>query len=79
MNKTFQNHPSLTSSSTCLWANNEIDNEMKAGICTDLLAFNLRLMKSRKTCVRRLSDKGCTTSHRLKFGPLPQNDVSRIA
>ena len=46
------------------------------GLCTDSLAFVLQL---RKTSARRPSDEGCVTSLHLKCGPLPPNEVGRIA
>ena len=39
------------------------------------MAFTLQLWK---TSDRRQSDEGCATSHRLKWSPLPPNDVCRI-
>ena len=48
------------------------------GLCTDLMAFALQLRKPQKTSTRRPPDEGMT-SHCLKWGPLPPNDVSRIA
>ena len=32
-----------------------------------------------KTLARRPSDEGCTTGHRLNWGPLLPNDIGRIA
>ena len=46
------------------------------GLWTDLLVCALRLSK---ISARRPSDKGCVTSHHLKWGPIPLNEVSRIA
>ena len=53
-------------------------NEIIAGVglCTNLLAFNF---KQRKTSARRSSDKGCATSHCLKWGHLPPNYIVRIS
>ena len=42
---------------------------------TDLLAFTLQL---KNTSTKRPSDEGCVTSHSLKWGPLPPNEVGRI-
>ena len=62
--------PSVTSVMSV--ANDKGDNEMIPGLCTDLLVFALRLRKSPEN----LSQE---TSHRLKWGPLSPNKVSRIA
>ena len=44
-------------------------------LCPDLLAFTLKLRKTSETSARRPSDGGCATSYRLKWGPLPPNDL----
>ena len=62
-----------------LSVNDKGDNEMKMGLCIDLSAFTLRLRKMRKPSARRPSDEGCAINHRLKSGPLPPNDVGKIA
>ena len=64
--------PSVTSV-----ANDKGDNEM---ICTQI-SWHLPYScgKPRKTSARRLSDEGCATSLRLKWGPLPSNEIFRIA
>ena len=49
------------------------------GLCTDFLAFDLWLRKTPETSARRPSDEDCAISHRLKWNPLPPNDVCRIA
>ena len=36
-------------------------------------------LQLRKISVRRPSDEGCAMSHRHKLGPLPPNDVSKVA
>ena len=45
------------------------------GLCTDLLAFTLKLSK---TSAKRPSEEGSATSNCLKWGPLTPNDVERI-
>ena len=42
----------------------------------DFLAFTLRM---RKTSIRRPSEEGFATSHRLKWGTLLPNDAVKIA
>ena len=42
--------------------------------CTDLLAFTSQMRKTPKNF-----HEGCMTSHRLKWGPLPSNEVGVIA
>ena len=46
------------------------------GLCMDLLTFTF---KQRKTSARRPSGEGCATSNFLKSGPLPPNEVGKIA
>ena len=46
---------------------------------TDLLAFILRFRKTVEIWVSRMSDEICRISHHLKWGPLPPNDIGRIA
>ena len=58
-----------------LSADDKGDNEVKAGLCTNLLALNLQLSKS---LARWTSDEGCATVISSK-APLPQSDVGRIA
>jgi hypothetical protein len=48
-------------------------------LCTDLLAFTLRLRKTPESFNRRLSVEGCAFIHRLKWSPLPPNNVCMIA
>ena len=43
------------------------------GLCTDQ---RYGRGKPRKTSTRRPSDEGCVTSHRLRWDPLPPNDVT---
>ena len=46
------------------------------GLCTDLLAFALQLRKTPENL--RLSDEDRVTSHRIRWDPLPPNDVGVI-
>ena len=48
------------------------------GLCTDVVGFTLQLRKSPENLSQDIVDKGCATSHHLKWDPLPPNDVIRI-
>jgi hypothetical protein len=48
------------------------------GLCTDLLAFALQLWNTLEILSYDSVDEGCATSHRLKWVPLPPNEVGRI-
>ena len=47
-------------------------------LCTDLV-FILRLNKTLENLNKETVDEGCASSHRLKWGPFPPNEVDRIA
>ena len=49
------------------------------GLCTDLLGFALQPRRTPEKLSKETVNKGCATSHRLKWGPLPPNEVGRIA
>ena len=51
--------------------------KLSGGLCTDLLAFALKLRRTPENSARRPSD--WTTSRRLKWGPFLPNEVGRIA
>ena len=40
---------------------------------------DIYLTAEKKTSAKRPSDEGCSTIHRLKWGPLPPNEVDMIA
>ena len=69
-------HLPRLSSQLRLSANDNGDNEMMPGAVHELLAFTVWL---RKTSAKRPSDEGCANSHRLKWSPLPPNDVGSIS
>ena len=48
------------------------------GLFTDLLAFALQLRNTPKTSARITSDEGCATNHRLKWRPLPPNELREV-
>ena len=62
-----------------LSAKDKRHNAIISGLCTDFSVFILELRKTRENSARRLSNEGFSTIHHLKWGPLPQNDVGRIA
>ena len=47
-------------------------------LCTDLLVFTLQLRNTPENLARP-SDEDCAISHRLKWAPLPLNEVGRTA
>ena len=49
--------------------------KVKPGLCADFLVFVLLLRKTPE----KLSCEGCATSHPLKWGPLPLNEVGKKA
>ena len=53
------------------------DNEVIRGLCTDLLTFLTVAEISR--IPQETVNEGCVISHRLKWDPLPLNEVGRIA
>ena len=60
-------------------ANEKGDNEMIHGLCTDLLAFTLRLRKTPENSNRRPSDESRVASDHLKWSPLfPNKVIGRI-
>jgi hypothetical protein len=48
------------------------------GLCTDLLGFVLQLRNPPKNLNGETFDDSCVTSHRLKWDPLPTNEIDRI-
>ena len=46
--------------------------------CSDFLAFTLHLTKIPEKPQVKDVDEACATSHRLKWDPLPRNDVGWI-
>ena len=60
--------------------NDKGDNEMMIpGAVQNLLAVTLRLRKSPEKLSKETVDEDSETIHRLKWGPLPPNEVGRIA
>ena len=50
------------------------------GLCTDLLAFALQLKRTPENLSKEtVWWTGWSTSHRLKWGPFPPNEIGRIA
>ena len=47
-------------------------------LCADLVTFTLQLRKTPRKNSARRTFEGCAVRHRLKWGPLPPNDVGRI-
>ena len=72
-------HTIRVSRQSLLSANDKGDNEMVRGLCTDLLAFTLKLRKTRENLSQETIDEGCATSYHVKWSSLLQNEIGRIA
>ena len=71
-------HLSQVSHQSHLLDNDKGDNEVKSGAVHKFPSIYLAAEENSRK-FRRLSAEGCVTSHCLKWGPFPPNDVSRVA